>query len=104
MKLFLDTSILSAYFDISKPLRQLVTVKWIKNNISAYDIFVSDLILQEIENNTNQDLKDKMFTLLDSISPVVIEIEEDVLDLENHYHTLEIVSIENLGGDSYGNI
>lgn len=97
-----------------------------------------------------------MFTLLDSISPVVIEIEEDVLDLakkyrnqiikneindsihiatatvnrldaivswnfrhivnlktmnaihqinlENHYHTLEIVSIENLGGDSYGNI
>ena len=156
MKLFLDTSILSAYFDISKPLRQLVTVKWIKNNISTYEIFVSDLIIQEIENNTNQDLKDKMFTLLDSISPVILEIEENILNLaekyrnqiikneindsihiatatinkldaivswnfrhivnlktmnaihminlENHYHTLEIVSIENLGGDSYGNI
>lgn len=53
MKLFLDTSIFSAYFDISKPLRQLVTVKWIKNNISSYEVFVSDLIIQEIENNTN---------------------------------------------------
>lgn len=97
-----------------------------------------------------------MFTLLDSISPVLLEIDEDILNLsekyrnkiikneindsihiatatvnkldaivswnfrhivnlktmnaihminlENHYHTLEIVSIENLGGDSYGNI
>ncbi len=156
MKLFLDTSILSAYFDISKPLRQLVTVKRIKNDITSFEIFVSELVLQEIENNSNQDLKDKMFTLLDSMSPIILEIEEEVIVLaqkyrdkiikneindsihiatasvnkldaivswnfrhivnlktmnaiheinrENQYHTLEIVSIENLGGDSYGNI
>jgi cytochrome bd-type quinol oxidase subunit 1 len=39
-KLYLDTSIPSAYFDTSKPVRQLMTQKWFENCDSDGDVFL----------------------------------------------------------------
>ena len=41
-KIYLDTSIPSAYFDTSKPLRQLITQKWFENNASTYELYISN--------------------------------------------------------------
>jgi len=35
-KLYLDTSIPSAYFDFSKPARQLITQQWFKHETRKY--------------------------------------------------------------------
>jgi hypothetical protein len=35
-KLYLDTSIPSAYFDYNKPVRQLITQKWFENNAKNF--------------------------------------------------------------------
>ena len=35
-KLYLDTSVPSAFFDTSKPMRQLITQKWFENEAARY--------------------------------------------------------------------
>jgi len=53
MKLYLDTSIPSAYFDYSKPVRQLITQKWFENNASLYKLHISVITIEEIEQLKN---------------------------------------------------
>lgn len=38
-RIYLDTSIPSAYFGFSKPLRQLITQKWFENEAKYFEIF-----------------------------------------------------------------
>ena len=42
-KLYLDTSIPSAYYDNSKPVRQLITQKWFENDTKDFDLYVSNI-------------------------------------------------------------
>ena len=42
-KLYLDTSIPSAFYDTSKPLRQLMTQKWFEHEALFYDLYISVL-------------------------------------------------------------
>lgn len=48
-KIYLDTSVISAYFDYQKPVRQLITQKWTQQNAKEFDLFVSTLVLEEID-------------------------------------------------------
>jgi len=51
--LYLDTSIPSAYFDISKPARQIITQKWFELDSEHYNLFVSVITIEEIEQLKN---------------------------------------------------
>lgn len=48
-KLYLDTSIPSAFFDTSKPMRQLITQKWFEHEAAGYELFISALTIEEVE-------------------------------------------------------
>ena len=48
IRLYLDTSIPSAYFDTSKPLRQLITQKWFENEALSYEMYISVIAIEEI--------------------------------------------------------
>ncbi len=37
-RLYLDTSVPSAYYDTSKPIRQLITQKWFENEIHEINL------------------------------------------------------------------
>ena len=54
-KLYLDTSIPSAYYDTSKPLRQLITQKWFELEIKKYELYSSVVTIQEINKLENKD-------------------------------------------------
>lgn len=84
-KIYLDTSVISAYFDYSKPVRQLVTQKWFFEQISQYEIYVSSLVIEELDNTTDETLKNKFFQLVSSINPVLLEVNEDIIRLSNLY-------------------
>ena len=155
-KIYLDTSIISAYFDFRKPVRQLITEKWVQNDLPDFEVYISELVLNEINNNTDEKLKEKMLRLLNEIKPINLEINEEVLkiaqiyrneilskeindtvhiavvsfygleilvswnfrhivnwrtintihkiNLRNNLDIIEILSIENLGGEKYGNV
>ncbi len=155
-KIYLDTSIISAYFDFRKPVRQLITEKWFQNDILNFEVYISELVLNEIDNNQDNDLKQKMFGLLNDAGPVNLKITEEISNLaklyrqqvlskeindtlhiavvscykldilvswnfrhlvnwetintihqinqKNKLSIIEILSIENIGGDKYGNL
>ena len=49
VKLYVDTSIPSAFHDTSKPLRQLMTQKWFEFDAIDYELYTSGITIQEIE-------------------------------------------------------
>ena len=53
IRLYLDTSIPSAYYDTSKPVRQLITQKWFENDASSYELFISITTIDEIDELEN---------------------------------------------------
>jgi predicted nucleic acid-binding protein len=65
-KLYLDTSIPSAFFDHSKPLRQLITQQWFAFDSSSYELYISVIAVEEIERMANvqkrQLIKDLLLT------------------------------------------
>jgi len=86
-RIYLDTSVISAHFDLQKPVRQLVTQKWIENEAKSYELYASELVVQEVNNNTHPELRDKMARLLVLLSPIVLDINEEVLKLAATYRT-----------------
>ncbi len=43
-QLYLDTSVISAYFDFYKPARQIITQKWFQHNAHDFTLFASTLV------------------------------------------------------------
>ena len=155
-KVYLDTSIISAYFDLKKPVRQLITQKWIENEQQNFELYISELVLDEIDKNVDDELKKKMIFLINDLAPTNLKITDKVIELagcyrenilpkeendtihiavaslnelniiaswnfrhivnwktidtihhinkEKNYNVIEILTLENLGGDKYGNI
>jgi len=85
MKLYLDTSIPSAYFDYSKPVRQLITQKWFENDASLYDLYISVVTIEEIEQLKNISKKDKIRNLILNYNVMVLEISSEAIELANKY-------------------
>ncbi|TFG21611.1 MAG: PIN domain-containing protein [Promethearchaeota archaeon] len=63
LKIFLDTSVYSSLFDNRIPNRQKMTQDfW--NNIGDYELYYSEIILEEINAVSNENLKKDMKNLL----------------------------------------
>ena len=85
IKLYLDTSIPSSYFDYSKPLRQLITQKWFENDAFIYELFISVITIEEIEKLENLNKKDEIRNLILNHKMNVLEISTKAIDLANEY-------------------
>ncbi len=72
-KLYLDTMIPSAFYDTSKPIRQLITQKWFENDANDFDLYISAITLREIEKIKNQIKKD-------NIEKLIIDYNMNLLD------------------------
>ena len=84
-QLYLDTSIPNAYFDNRVPLRQLITQKWFQNDIKDYSIYVSALVLEEINRFRNRELRNNLLDLVLSLKPVVLEVDRKAVNLSTVY-------------------
>ena len=85
IKLYLDTSIPSAYFDYSKPLRQLITQKWFENEASKYELFISTITIEEIERMENKTRKQSIKDLILKHNVKVLEQSEKAIYLASEY-------------------
>ena len=63
IRLYLDTSVPSAFYDTSKPVRQLITQKWFENDALSYELYISVITVEEIGKIKN-DLKKQNITEL----------------------------------------
>ena len=53
-KIYLDTSVISAYFDSRKPNRQTVTQKWFRNDLENFTLYASTLVVNEIDAHPDE--------------------------------------------------
>jgi predicted nucleic acid-binding protein len=99
-KLYLDTSIPSAYFDYSKPLRQLITQKWFENEAFAYELYISVLTVEEIERLENIRKRDNIKDLLLNQKVKILELMNKAVDLADEYLNLGAIP-KSEPGDAY---
>ena len=85
IKLYLDTSVPSAYYDSSKPIRQLITQKWFENEISSYELYISVTAIEEIEEFGNIVKKQNIKDLVFGHNMKVLELSDKALNLANEY-------------------
>ena len=85
MKLFLDTSVISAYFDLEKGVRQLITQKWFENDAKDYSLYISEVVMEEIGNNTDHILEEKMLYIVNKYSMTVLKINDEINSLAQKY-------------------
>ncbi|HAO19357.1 MAG TPA: hypothetical protein DCQ37_01980 [Desulfobacteraceae bacterium] len=85
IKLFLDTSVPSAFYDTSKPLRQLITQKWFENKASSYELYISATALKEISNLENIIKKQKISDLIFDHNVEILELSEEAVKLSDEY-------------------
>ncbi|MBI3193032.1 MAG: PIN domain-containing protein [Ignavibacteriae bacterium] len=82
MKIYLDTSIISALFDERNPERKILTEEFFQQ-IDLYQVFISTLTLLEIENTPNYILKEKMQNAVSRFQ--VLSLQPTVEKLSNDY-------------------
>jgi predicted nucleic acid-binding protein len=83
--LYLDTSIPSAYFDTSKPVRQLITQKWFEHETSGYILVTSVVAVEEIRMIKNKEKRENIEDLLSGYDVRFLEITEEALSLSKKY-------------------
>ena len=82
MKLYLDTSVISAFFDTRNPERKTLTEDFFHSS-GEFEIFVSELTLAEIEKTPDTELLEKM---RDLVSPFnVLELSQEMEILAREY-------------------
>ena len=84
-KIYLDTSIPSAFYDTSKPVRQLITQKWFEHEADNFDLYISTLTIEEIKRIRTPEKLRKIMELLASHTFTLLDITEDVIALGEEY-------------------
>lgn len=82
MKLYLDTSVLSALFDERNPERKSLTESFFSET-KSFEIFISNITIAEIEKTPDKEIKTKMKGKIADFSVLTIsnEIEELANDI-----------------------
>ena len=62
--LYLDTSVISAYYDERAKERQTATIKFWEEIMPHYEVFISDITINELENTSDEALKKKFRKLI----------------------------------------
>ncbi len=85
IRLYLDTSVPSAFYDTSKPMRQLITQKWFENDSLSYELYISVITVEEIGKIKNDLKKQNISELTVKYKMKVLDLSEKAKDLANEY-------------------
>lgn len=91
LTIYLDTSVPNAYLDFEKPERQVET-KDFWNRMNQYEIYISGLVLKEINRTLNQKRKEDLLNLVKSFKVLNGETDE-VKELAQNYVTSGAIAI-----------
>jgi predicted nucleic acid-binding protein len=77
LKVYLDTSVLSFVFADDSPEKQSVTIEFFEQYLSGYDVYISKVVLAEIENTQDILLRKKLKAIPDKYDLNLIEVPEN---------------------------
>ena len=81
--LYLDTSVISAYYDARAKERRDATINFWQNVALNYKVFISEITVSELEDTRDDALKIKLRKLITDIK--VLRLNKKVRDLANVY-------------------
>lgn len=81
--LYFDTSVISAYYDERAKERQEATIKFWKDSVPAYKVFISEITVNELENTKEESMKIKFRELIKGFS--VMKMNNKIKALANVY-------------------
>ena len=82
LKVYLDTSVISALFDEKNPERKSLTEAFFKE-IGGFDSFISEITIAEIDRTPDNELKNKMREVIKQFS--FLTVNNEVEWLANQY-------------------
>ena len=82
LKIYLDTSVFSAYFDERAPDRRAQTVEFWER-MAAFEVCTSKLARQELEKTPNADRRRRLLALLEGLT--LHSITNEMLQLSERY-------------------
>ncbi|MGB9630169.1 MAG: type II toxin-antitoxin system VapC family toxin [Thermodesulfobacteriota bacterium] len=82
MKIYFDTSVISALFDSMNPERKSLTEDFF-SKIASFDVYISEITIIEVEKTPDEFLRDKMRMVIKTFS--VLKITDKVEELANVY-------------------
>jgi len=78
-KVYLDTTVPSAYFDDRAPDREQLTRAFWLDRLPDFDPVISNIVLSEILDTPNEEKREKMEQLVKGIEMVILNEEADIL-------------------------
>lgn len=88
LKVYLDTSVISAYFDERNPERKTLTLEFFKMH-HDFSFYISEITVAELNLTPNSELRNKMTKLVDGIP--VLKIGNEDQELSNDYLNHEAI-------------
>jgi len=77
LKVYLDTSIISFIFAEDSPEKQEITKEFFGGYIELYDVYISNLVIAEINNTVDAHLKAQLKSVITAYSLKTIHISDD---------------------------
>ena len=82
IRIYLDTSVISALFDEKNPERQDLTKRFFEE-IESFEVYISEVVLAEIDGTKDVELKGELKNT--AISFEILSIDEESRRLANEY-------------------
>jgi predicted nucleic acid-binding protein len=95
-KIYLDTSIIGYLYQETQPEKMADTHKlWAQIKNGVYDVIISDLLLEELSNNPNDEIKNILLGFLAEIDCDIVPITQEIENLATLIVTQEILTKKN---------
>jgi predicted nucleic acid-binding protein len=91
MRIVLDTSVISAYYDKRQPERRKLTQEFL-NSLGRYNVAISIITREELEQITDQDVREQCLELIRAFQ--ILPITEPIKLLAQLYLKAQIVPVE----------
>jgi len=65
LQIYLDTSVINFMFADDTPDFKQVTIDFFENQAEFYELYISDIVILEIDQDPNEDHKSNLFSIID---------------------------------------
>ena len=93
-RIYLDTSVPSAYFDERAPERQQLTREFWSNQLPEFEGLISEFVIQEIDDVPDSGRRAEMRRLVEPLD--ILDYTEDAQKLIQHYLKHDVFTQKNL--------
>ena len=76
LKIYLDTSVISFVFAEDSPEKQAITCEFFDDYLDKYNVFISDLVLTEIEQTQSIQLRNRLKNIVRKYQLETLDISE----------------------------